>query len=186
MTDQEWTAALLALAAGWPDQELLVDDITDAWRGMLDVFPGELVLAAVKSYIADGERFRPNVGMLLKRAHEFSTERIPDFADAWAEILRVARSSSWSTAAAEVRWSNPLIGLTAARIGLRTVMNAHEGDAALRAHARTTYETLARRAEEEHRYAVAGIDLPRLPAPNAALAANAMALISRGNGEETP
>lgn len=165
MTDQEWTAALLALTAYWPDQDMLIDDIADAWRSMLDSIPGELVLAAVKSYSADGERYRPNAGMLFKRAHELGTERIPDFAVAWAEILSVARSSSWSTAVADVQWSNPLIGLTAERIGLRTVMSAHEGDAALRAHARTTYETLVRRAEQEHRYAVAGIDLPRLSAP---------------------
>ena len=89
MTDGEWTAVMAALVGSWPDADPLSSDVERFWRDQLDGLTATQVLATVRSLMRDGERFRPVVGQIYRRALDLSNDA-PDWPTVWREIRRAA------------------------------------------------------------------------------------------------
>ncbi len=163
MNDNDWAAIEMALKACWPDTDRLPRPVAAAWRAMLEPLETTLALRAINSLALDGERFRPVIGQILRRATDLELGHLPDFAEAWEEIRRMASGADWSSSTKDQPWSHPLIGETARLVGWRTIMEASPGDPALRAHGRQVFETLLRRASDEHRAEVLGLPGTQTP-----------------------
>ncbi|HBV94676.1 MAG: hypothetical protein ABSC16_14330 [Candidatus Dormibacteria bacterium] len=77
MTDVEWEMVMALWEAAWPDAHALPREAEVHWREVLDSLSVGEVLATLRSLEEDGERFRPNAGMVYHRALDYR-ERPPE------------------------------------------------------------------------------------------------------------
>lgn len=149
MNDQAWQAFEAALVVGWPDQDPLPPSVMAGWRTILEGIPPEQLMLAVRSFVTSGDRFRPNVGQLLRKARELA-DPIPTAAEVFDELVAKANRT---VPPEEITWSHPVVLEVAKRLGWSRFCTASADDSSWRYAVRELHEALS----ERHRQALAGL-----------------------------
>lgn len=95
MTDREWTAVVLLLDKGWPQDFGEAEE--GAYRAVLRRFDPQVVAQAVGDLAAAGAKFRPSVGEVAAACNAIVGNMAPgDFdAPSWLEVYPVAERAAY-------------------------------------------------------------------------------------------
>lgn len=128
MTTEEFARILELMRGCWHRTFTPPRDVLEVWEALLLDLDGPTVAAAIQSLATDGLEFAPPPGAVRRRALELQPAgALPSASAAWAEIQTEIGRIGWTkgmtdfTAGAErarqPRWSHPIVGLLAERMG---------------------------------------------------------------------
>lgn len=148
MTRQELREVLERVEAHWPMRQV-TDTMSMVWWEELADLPGDQVLLAVRSIARTGREFPPSPGTVLAEIAR-ATTNLPDFDQAWSEILAaIGRHGSQNPGLLD-QLSHPVVRELAVSIDVRMLGRADERSlTSWHAQARDRYALIAARARRE-------------------------------------
>lgn len=150
-SEQEVWDVLDVLIAAYPNAKLIegregAPGTIDVYATMLCDLPADELLAAVKFCINNHPDFMPTVATIRGAAQKLhAAGKTVSGMDAWGIVLKAMRQHGWN----QPEFDDPAITRTVDAMGWRNLGMSDEQDFATRAQFIRTYETYARRCQEE-------------------------------------
>lgn len=101
MTRQETIQLLMVISAAYPNYKVADKNVAvNLWQSMLEEYEYNVVMAAVKSFIAtDKSGFAPSVGQVIDKIHLLMSSNKHEVSEneAWSIVSRALRNSTYNS-----------------------------------------------------------------------------------------
>lgn len=139
--EREDTAALVAIiTALWPNAPEYHAEHIEAFHLLLGDCDPEGVKRALASLAREGGAFPPNAGQVYRRYADL-TDPIPDWGEAWGEVIGWVRSHGYVDPPTQDSFSHPAVYVALKRIGYQELCESATADAGVwQGHFRRIYD----------------------------------------------
>lgn len=139
MNEKEFLAISSVIKAAYPNQGIMPGkESLDVWFGMLKDLEYVPVRNAVQEIIATS-KFAPSIAEIREKATQRVTEQIPEWGDAWEEVLKAIRKHGYMQELNALNSMSELTRRCVKRLGWQNICMS-ENITADRANFRTIYE----------------------------------------------
>ena len=149
MTGSEFAVFANLLRTAYPREKLLPNrEAIEIWYRLLSDIPYPLAEAFLKKWIST-EKWSPAVSDIRIGVSEMTRGALPDWSEAWAEVLQAVRQYGYYEEVRALKHLRPLTGEAVRRLGWQNICSS-ENESVDRASFRQCYEALVRRKNEEN------------------------------------
>ena len=148
MTKKEFAMFAMALKTYYPRENLLPNDkAMELWFGQLQDIPFQVAEAGLNKWVSLN-KWSPSIADIREMACGITRGDMPDWSDAWEEVLRAIRKYGSYRPQEALESLSPLARKATDRIGFLNICQS-ENPSADRANFRMIYEQLADRAKKD-------------------------------------